>query len=402
MKKLLWTSAMALTAVACLTACDDSSSGASNSIPTYKTESALPDTCEMEVAKAGDTYFACFDNKWVEVTDSATIEKFKEGLDEEDLKEQLEELEDMMAKLSSSSKKPSSSSKKVESSDDEGEEEVESSSSEEECTGRRCKTGNSSSSKKSSGGNDSGEGGDGSSPSSAESSSPSSAETSSPSSAESSSPSSAETSSPSSAESSSPSSAETSSPSSAESSSPSSSATSASSSSGVAKCGGVAYDPTKQFCDTRGSGTIYKFVTIGTQTWMAENLKYVTASGSYCNPNVENFCDIYGLLYDWDAAMDNACPSGWHIPSPSDFETLFNTLDENGEDIESETGFHALVAGWYRTNGDTWYGPNDGYTGWWTDEEYDDEEAYRYAYYDDYDTNDKVWGNSVRCIKNAE
>ena len=58
MKKLLWTSAVALTAVACLTACDDSSSGASNSIPSYKTEAALPDSCEMEVAKAGDTYFA--------------------------------------------------------------------------------------------------------------------------------------------------------------------------------------------------------------------------------------------------------------------------------------------------------------------------------------------------------
>ena len=164
---------MALTAVACLTACDDSSSSSSNEIPTYKTEAALPDTCEMEVAKAGDTYFACFENKWVEVTDSATVEKLKEGLDEDDLKE---ELEDLMAKLSSSSKKPSSSSKKVESSDDSAE--PESSSSEEECTGRRCKTGDSSSSKKSGGGNGgsgSGEGGEGSSPSSAESSSPSSA-----------------------------------------------------------------------------------------------------------------------------------------------------------------------------------------------------------------------------------
>ncbi len=173
MKKLLWTSAMALTAVACLTACDDSSSSSSNEIPTYKTEAALPDTCEMEVAKAGDAYFACFENKWVEVSDSATIEKIKEGLDGDDLKE---ELEDMMAKLSSSSKKPSSSSKKVESSDDSAE--PESSSSEEECTGRRCKTGDSSSSKKSGGGNGgsgSGEGGEGSSPSSAESSSPSSA-----------------------------------------------------------------------------------------------------------------------------------------------------------------------------------------------------------------------------------
>ena len=34
----------------------------------------------MEVAKAGDTYFACFENKWVEVTDSATVEKIKAAI----------------------------------------------------------------------------------------------------------------------------------------------------------------------------------------------------------------------------------------------------------------------------------------------------------------------------------
>ena len=41
MKKLLWTSAMALTAVACLTACDESSSSSSNEIPNYKTLNKL-------------------------------------------------------------------------------------------------------------------------------------------------------------------------------------------------------------------------------------------------------------------------------------------------------------------------------------------------------------------------
>ena len=161
MKKLLWTSAMALTAAACMTACDDSSSGASNSIPEFKTEAALPDTCEMEVAKAGDTYFACFENKWIEVTDSATVEQLKEGLDEDEVKAKLEELEDLL-KPATPAKPKSSSSKKtdedVESSDSE---EPESSASEEECTGRRCKTDNSSSSKKSSGGSGSGEGGSG-------------------------------------------------------------------------------------------------------------------------------------------------------------------------------------------------------------------------------------------------
>jgi hypothetical protein len=112
MKKLLWTSAIALTAAACMTACDDSSSGASNSIPEFKTEAALPDTCEMEVAKAGDTYFACFENKWIEVTDSATVEQFKEGLDEDEIKAKLEELEDQL-KPTTPAKPKSSSSKKT-------------------------------------------------------------------------------------------------------------------------------------------------------------------------------------------------------------------------------------------------------------------------------------------------
>ena len=172
MKKLLWTSAMALTAAACMTACDDSSSGASNSIPEFKTEAALPDTCEMEVAKAGDTYFACFENKWIEVTDSATVEQLKEGLDEDEIKAKLEELEDLLKPATPAKPKSSSSKKTDEDVDSSDSDEPESSASEEECTGRRCGSdGKSSSSKKPSGGSGSGEGGEGgSSPSSSPSS----------------------------------------------------------------------------------------------------------------------------------------------------------------------------------------------------------------------------------------
>ena len=163
MKKLLWTSAIALTAAACMTACDDSSSGASNSIPEFKTEAALPDTCEMEVAKAGDTYFACFENKWIEVTDSATVEQFKEGLDEDEVKAKLEELEDLLKPATPAKPKSSSSKNTDEDVDSSDSDEPESSSSEEECTGRRCgNDGKSSSSKKSSGGSGSGDSGSGS------------------------------------------------------------------------------------------------------------------------------------------------------------------------------------------------------------------------------------------------
>ena len=130
MKKLLWTAAMALAAVACLTACDETS-GSSYEIPTYQSDTTLPDTCSMEVAKVDTAYFACFENKWIEVTDSATIEQLKEGLDEEEIKAKLEELQSLLPKPADNTPKPTSSSaqSEVEGSDDE---EDSSSSSEEE------------------------------------------------------------------------------------------------------------------------------------------------------------------------------------------------------------------------------------------------------------------------------
>ena len=109
MKKLLWTSAMALTAVACLTACDETSSS-SYEIPSYNSDTALPDTCSMEVAKVDTSYFACFENKWVEVTDSATVEQLKEGLDEDEIKAKIEELQSLLVKPADNTPKPASSS----------------------------------------------------------------------------------------------------------------------------------------------------------------------------------------------------------------------------------------------------------------------------------------------------
>lgn len=139
MKKILWAGAC-LVAGICMFACGDSSSSTSFEIPSYKNESALPDSCSMEVAKVDTAYFACFENKWVEVTDSAIVEQLKEGLDEEEVKAKLEELEELL-KADVPAKPKSSSSEKtdedVESSD--SEEPESSDSEEEECTGRHCK-----------------------------------------------------------------------------------------------------------------------------------------------------------------------------------------------------------------------------------------------------------------------
>jgi uncharacterized protein (TIGR02145 family) len=166
--------------------------------------------------------------------------------------------------------------------------------------------------------------------------------------------------------------------------------------------------------DTRDNKT-YKIKTIGSQTWMAENLNY-TADSSWCyNDSIR--CKAFGRLYTWEAAK-KACPAGWHLPSDAEFTLLTDfvgglaTAGGKLKEINNWTnpntgatdsfGFRALPGGKRDPNGTFGYVRDGG--AWWTSTEYDDHSAWLRGM--NYNTEDvirginvKEVGFSVRCIR---
>jgi uncharacterized protein (TIGR02145 family) len=103
------------------------------------------------------------------------------------------------------------------------------------------------------------------------------------------------------------------------------------------------------FTDSR-DGEVYKITTIGTQTWLAENLRY--GAKQSC-PSVYD-CDNYGMVYSYDDAM-KACPVGWHLPNRSEWELLSATVGSATSGIKLKA-----EAGWgYDPLGDSFNGTND-------------------------------------------
>jgi uncharacterized protein (TIGR02145 family) len=100
-------------------------------------------------------------------------------------------------------------------------------------------------------------------------------------------------------------------------------------------------------------GNEYKTIKIGTQTWMAENLrttkyndgtsipnvidtsvwKNMTSGGYRTYNNTKNFDTIatYGCLYNgYAATKSKLAPEGWHVPTNEEWITLENYLIANG------------------------------------------------------------------------
>jgi uncharacterized protein (TIGR02145 family) len=206
---------------------------------------------------------------------------------------------------------------------------------------------------------------------------------------------------------------------------------------------------------TDGDNNHYPIVNVGTQVWMAENLKTTRlndnttvisnitsntiwtaqSTPAYCwyNNDVTTYKPLYGGMYNWFALnTGNLCPAGWRVPTDADFNTLevslglplanvdiygFRGTDQGaklknisgwaaGQNGTNASGFSALPGG-YRYGADGSYNavgllsywwtttldPNDGTAAWYRRLDGTSSQVYK-------GTTAKVAGKYVRCVQN--
>lgn len=211
------------------------------------------------------------------------------------------------------------------------------------------------------------------------------------------------------------------------------------------------------FKDER-DGQNYKMVTIGSQTWMAQNLNYADSS-SKGQPNLignswcggkntatgdDGDCDTYGRLYSWTAVMNvdsiykskdlppdtltenwqGACPNGWHVPTQGEWDTLYyavlnDFLSRGAYDSEAiNKSFRSKSSLWVDSVGTDLFGfallpagqnfgtfEDVGHNATlWSASQAADGSVFEEQFWDNYRGlacyGDKSYALSVRCVKN--
>ncbi|HPI12760.1 MAG TPA: FISUMP domain-containing protein [Catalimonadaceae bacterium] len=191
-------------------------------------------------------------------------------------------------------------------------------------------------------------------------------------------------------------------------------------------------------------GNSYKTIKIGTQTWMAENLKVSKYQNGDSIPirvdstgwenatngmsavflNLPTLKKRYGKLYNWFTVTDsrNVCPAGWHTPTDSEWTTLENFLVDStqlgvGGKLKSQSYLWKVNAFTSETNASGFSGIPGGIlspdwsfgelrfsANWWSASEGSQTNGiYRQIdYYQNilhHKTIEKQAGLSIRCIK---
>ena len=190
-------------------------------------------------------------------------------------------------------------------------------------------------------------------------------------------------------------------------------------------------------------GNVYLAVSIGTQIWMAENLKttrfndgtelqLVTDDSEWNRLLTPGFSwydnqpgngDTYGALYNWySVETDNLCPTGWHVPSDEEWTTLSDYL--GGESVAggklkevgnqhwispnthatNEFDFTALPGGYHNSNGS--YNLIGEFGRWWTSSKSGTTDVVSWYMFIGHNSsaitpriNSRNSGFSIRCVK---
>jgi uncharacterized protein (TIGR02145 family) len=158
-------------------------------------------------------------------------------------------------------------------------------------------------------------------------------------------------------------------------------------------------DDTSNNTVTDIDGNTYHTIKIGSQLWMAENLKttkfndgtsipLVTENGIWANLSTSGYCwynndaatykNTYGALYNWYAInTGKLAPKGWHIPNDAEWTTLSDYL--GGEDVAGGKLKETGTAHWISPNADATN--ESGFTGLPGGIRYDDGEFYKIGSY---------------------